>query len=192
MGLCQHDLMKTGLMALIIAIAGIGESYATSPLAPPEIHSVESANAEYLVVSDPVKGTTCVRKETGAMLWENPKWYRMIFISNDGKYLVTSYDGMNLIPTDSPKDLVLVTIFTNGKISKEFKLMDLIPDVSILSENMNHYDWGGVVGFDDNGTLKVRIGRDQLVVIDPKNGTRINQEKKEGLVPEGHILPPGK
>lgn len=188
--MCQHDLMKTGILALTIALAGFGESYAISPLAPPEVHSVESANAEYQVLSDPDKGTKCVRKDTGAVLWENPKWYRMIFISNDGKYLATSYDGMNLIPTDSPKDLVLVTIFTNGKISKEFKLMDLIPDVTILRENMSRYDWGGVIGFDDNGTLKVRIGRDQLVVIDPSTGTKISQEKKEGLEPEGHVLPP--
>lgn len=93
---------------------------------------------------------------------------------------MTSYDGGNMIPVESSMELILVTIFADGKLCKEIKLGDLIADVKTLRENMGNYDWGRVIGFDENGLIKIKVGENELALIDPKSGKKISQVKKEG------------
>jgi hypothetical protein len=95
---------------------------ADQPLPPPSTHEVSSSNKAIVVVSSPDQGTRVLDRTTRKELWSMPGWYRWLFVSNDGRYVVTGYDGMNLIPVDCADDLVLFTLWHRGKAIRKITL----------------------------------------------------------------------
>ncbi len=95
-----------------------------------------------------------------------------MFVANDGKHLVTEYDGLNLIPTDFADDLVLLTFWREGKKVREVRVKDFIPDRRILERTESHYEWGRVDSVDAQGHLKVERADGKTFLFDVTTGEK--------------------
>ena len=151
--------VSLGLMrALVVGILAITISAARGdmPLPPPSKVTVTSPSGRIRAISDPQLGTTVEDTAQQRVLWRMPEWHRAIFVADDGKHVVTEYDGLNLIPIDFSDDLVLLTFWREGSKIREVRVKDLFPDHSLLRRTVSHYTWGEVEGIDEHGRLRVR------------------------------------
>jgi hypothetical protein len=92
---------------------------ADSPLAPPAKVTEASPNGLFTVISYPESSITKIQNtKTKKVLWQIPGWHRWLFVANDGKHAVTGYGGMNLIPQDYDRHMVLISFWREGKKSE--------------------------------------------------------------------------
>jgi hypothetical protein len=91
-------------MVVILSVAKGDE-----PLPQPTKTTATSANGRIRAVSDPKTGTEVEDLTQHKVLWRLPDWHRSMFVANDGRHLVSQYDGLNLIPVDFRDELVLLT-----------------------------------------------------------------------------------
>ena len=84
---------------------------ADEPLSVPDRHVTTSKGGRFQVVSDPKGETKCTDSRDAKTLWSIPRWFRKLVVSDDGHYLVTAYDGLNLIPQDYDGKMVLITFW---------------------------------------------------------------------------------
>jgi hypothetical protein len=143
-----------------------------TPLPPPGKVSATSPNGAIHAVSDPKAGTSVEDVKLHKVLWRLPDWHRALFVADDGKYLVTEYDGLNLIPTDFGDDLVLFTFYAEGRKIRDVTVRDFIPDHGILQQTVSHYYWGRVHGIDAHGRLKVERADGKMFLFDVTTGNR--------------------
>jgi hypothetical protein len=118
-------------MRVLVSIAAVAlvtsAARGDMPLLPPSKVTTTSPNGAIRAVSDPNSGTRVEDATHGKVLWRLPDWYRSMRVANDGKHLVTEYDGMNLIPTDFSDDLVLLTFWRDGKKIREVQSENCFP-----------------------------------------------------------------
>jgi hypothetical protein len=67
---------------------------------------------------------------------------------------VTGYDGINLIPQNYTKDLVLISFWRRDKKIRDVTVGELFPDTHILRKTISHYNWGLITGI-TKSTLNV-------------------------------------
>jgi hypothetical protein len=104
------------------------------------------------------------------MHWSVPGWHRSLFVADDGKHLVTQYDGLNLIPTDFTDDLVLLTFRREGRKIRDIRIRGFFPDHRILEHTVSHDHWGIVHGIDAQGRLKVERADGKIISFDVSTG----------------------
>ena len=163
--------MRAILVASITAAIAL-QVKADTPVPPPSKVTVTSPNGRIRAISDPKKGTRLENLTQHKTLWRLSDWYRAMFVADDGKHVVTEYDGLNLIPTDFPDDLVLLTFWREGKRVREVRVKDFIPDRRILERTASHYYWGRVHGIDAQGHLKVERADGKTFLFDMTTGEK--------------------
>src|SRR3989338_4557607 len=132
----QRVVRITDLLVVCLAVGGLlgGPVWADGPLLPPEAKAVCSQNGFFCAVMDPEqKVTTVVRRRAGGVsqpLWSMDGWFRVAFVSNDGEYLVTGYDGGNLLPLKYKKDQVMISFYDRGRLIGQVRLNEMISDFS--------------------------------------------------------------
>ena len=126
------------------------------PLPPPARVTATSPNGAIRAVSEPRVGTRVEDVRRRTVLWRVPSWHRSIFVADDGRHLVTGYDGLNLIPTDYSADLALITFWREGRQIGEVTVAELFPDRAVLQRTVSHHAWGTIDGIDARGRLKVQ------------------------------------
>jgi hypothetical protein len=100
------------MVATTIAVCAAS---ADTPLPPPAKVTAMSPSGRIRAISDPKAGTRVEDVKQHKVLWSLPGWHRSLFVADDGKHLVTQYDGLNLIPNDFTDDLGLLTFWREGK-----------------------------------------------------------------------------
>src|SRR5438874_1475868 len=116
-------LRLVGVMAIVVCIAR-----GDTPLPPPSMVTALSPNGAFRPVSEPSRDTRIEDVKQRKVLWRLPGWHRAMFVANDGKHVVTEYDGLNLIPKDFTPNLVLLTFWSAGKKINEITVGQLFPD----------------------------------------------------------------
>ncbi len=152
--------------------------HSDAPLPAPAKHEVLSSNKKFRAELDPREGTKIINVESGRVLWKLPDWYRWAFLGDDGEHFVTGYDGLNLIPLDYTKKLVLITFWEKGNKIKEITVGDFFPDTRILQRTASHYQWGYIYGIDRDGFLQVKRCNGLVFLFNVRTG-----EKKERVGP---------
>ena len=143
-------------LALLILLCCPLDLQADTPLPPPKRHEVESPSKKYIATVDPKTGVTVRAAGSGKTVWKAPKiWSRRAFLADDGEHLVTGYDGLNLIPVNYTRDLVLITFWRRGERIRDITVGELFPDTKVLVRTVSHYHWGGIQGITGR-TLTVR------------------------------------
>lgn len=160
------------LIALLIFGSLIALLKADESLSLPDRHVTKSNSGRMQVTADPKNGTQCKDTQNSKVLWSVPQWFRRLFISDDGLYMVTEYEGLNLIPQSYDDKMTMVTFWKNGKILREVTLDELIPNKKILRKTVSHYAWGSIVGFSQDGTLEIKLVNNQRLFYDPKTGKK--------------------
>jgi hypothetical protein len=146
------------------------------PLPPPSKVVETSPNGRIQAdqaVSDPKTGTQIVDVNGGKVLWSLPDWYRSIYVADDGKHIVTEYNGMNLIPVDFRDDLVLLTFWSERTRIRQVTVKDVFPDRKGLQRTSSHYAWRLHIDFDRRGRLRVTREDGKTLLFDVSTGNSI-------------------
>src|SRR5262245_7895666 len=160
-------------LVTIAVIIAVSAARADKPLQPPFIVSAMSPTGLIRAVSDLKAGTRVEDVKRQKVLWSLPGWHRSLFVADDGQYLVTQYDGLNLLPSDFSDDLVLLTFWREGTKFRDVRVKDFIPDHRILKRTVSHYLWGTVHGIDAQGRLKVERADGKIFFFDVSTGNTI-------------------
>lgn len=145
---------------------------ADEPLPPPSKVTFTSPNGQIRAVSDPKTGTRVEDVKEHKQLWRLPDWHRKLYVADDGKHLITEYDGLELIPTDFSDDLVLFTFWAEGKKVRDVTVKEFAPRRTILEKTASHYSWGRIEGFDSHARLKVERANGKTFLFDVATGKR--------------------
>lgn len=140
-----------------VLVLGAGvRSVADEPLPLPAAHEVKSPDGKFVARSVPGGATTITARDSDAPLWSLPGWYRSIFISPDGKTLVTCYDGLNLLGRDDRRvETVMATFHHADGTRRNVTLGDLFLLLGSMPKTVSHYRWGHCVGFDKTGRFEI-------------------------------------
>ncbi len=126
-------------------------AFADQPLGPPEETRTCDYTYSFCAYSDPEAVETTVYSISEdfqkTQLYKFDGWFRHPFLSTDGRHFVAAYDGLNLIPKDYSPDMVMISIFEEGKLVREVKLKELFRSLESLEETASHYNWGRVFSF---------------------------------------------
>jgi hypothetical protein len=169
-------------LALALTTLVAATALADSPPAAPADLEVFSRNRHFYVLLDHVANrTTAFRVRPGAepeKLWEMPGWFPVVALSDDGEYLVVGQPGNNLIDLDHAPDVVILSFFRRGVLTREVRLPELVPDASALQRTMSHYEWGSHLGFDDQGHYRVQTADGRVVAFDVATGERVSADRR--------------
>jgi hypothetical protein len=141
---------------------------ADTPLPPPEEFTVCSDTKAFCATSKP-EGSTIIFTGIGKSykeLWQISGWHRSIFVSNSGVVAV-AYDGINLLPLDFNRQMVMLKFYKDGHLLREVRLQEIVRDTRKLRRTVSHYEWGSVIGFETNGRLALSTVEEQHLLIDP-------------------------
>jgi hypothetical protein len=159
-----------GAVAITIAVCA---ARADTPLPPPAPVSAMSPSSRIHAISDSQAGTRVEDVKQHKVLWSLPGWHRSLFVADDGKHLVTQYNGLNLLPTDFSDDLILLTFWREGTKFRDVRVRDFLPDHRMLERTVSHYHWGNVHGIDVQGRLKVERADGKIFLFDVSTGNTI-------------------
>ncbi|PXX37861.1 hypothetical protein [Undibacterium pigrum] len=162
---CACSLFLTSLL--------LNDAFADAPLQAPKRTTFVSENKQYLLRSDPQLGTQAMDKNK-KLLWKVTGWFRLAFISNDGEYCVTVYEGLNLIPRDYREDMIMLTFWKHGKLLRKLTLKDIVPDKSILQESASHYYWGNTTGINEQGKFGLERADGMRMYFDVRTGKLVD------------------
>ncbi|MEE8507185.1 MAG: hypothetical protein V3S40_13315 [Kiloniellales bacterium] len=169
-----------GVLALGPAILALflapGPGLADAPLAAPALKTVCSPNGVYCAVMDPNTSLTRVHRAGRAneTLWSMTGWFRVAALSDDGKHLVTGYDGMNLLPLDYAPDTVVLTFHKRGEVIRRVKLSDVVGDLAKLQPTVSQLYWGHYVGFNETGRYVIETVEGRRLAFDVATGQLVD------------------
>lgn len=163
------------LLLLLTMFVASDALRADEPISAPKRHVTTSDGGRFRVVSDPKSGTQCTDRQNARILWTIPRWFRKLVVSEDGHFLVTENDGLNLIPQSYDGKMVMITFWNDGKVVRKVPLDELIPNKKILRKTVSHYAWGSLSGFRKDGMVEIRLVDDARLLYDPKTGKRAEQ-----------------
>jgi hypothetical protein len=144
------------LAALLFNFLGLAR--ADEPLGPPERVITCSRSAAYCVESDPKTNRTNVfRRGNSTVLWSIAGWHRWLFVTDDGSSVVVCYEGLNLIPTDSPLNLEVLRFYKRAKLVRSVRLGDLYKSKSQLKRTVSHFAWVDSISINQANLLIVEL-----------------------------------
>jgi len=193
-----RTLVAIGLFFLIQRV------FAAEPLTPriapvgpsaPKIKEISSPNNEFFAAVSPDRKITTVYKiyRQGNIgrwekFWSMNGCFQVAWLSNDGKYLVAGYEGLNFLPLDYAKDQVMLSFFECGELKSEVRLNQLITDFSRLQKTESGYHWGKYLGLNAAGYLVVETVEGKNVLFDVSTGKNVEFEsEKAGKLPNWKI-----
>lgn len=178
--------------AVLLAVLGLlqGLAFADVPPPVPEAKAVCSLNGFFCALMDPNHNlTTVVRRRAGGVaepLWSMSGWFRVAYISNDGEYLVTGFDGGSLLPPNYKRSQVMLSFYDRGKLIRQVRLNEILSDFGKLekvvshdtalamarggSQTDSHYRWGNYLGLNSNDHLTVELVDKKWLMFDVKSG----------------------
>ena len=129
-------------------------THADAPLSAPKSYRTCDAFINFCVYSELGKNTTVYSvngRFTVKELYQITGWHRSIFISQTGKYVAVGYSGLNLVNKDVTAQEVMLTLYKNGVLIKEYTLGQLLHSMDSLKPTSSHYHWGSIMHIDDYG-----------------------------------------
>ena len=146
-------------------------AFSDEPLRPPKEKRVCDFWVNYCAYLHPKKNAV-LYKIDGAFnkteLYQVPGWHRSVFISFDGKYFISGYDGLNLVPLNVTANEVMIAIYKNGIKHKKITLGQLVRNLDRLKRTTSHYEWGSIESV--NNELMYVDTVDGKVVVDLDTG----------------------
>jgi hypothetical protein len=178
-GPARRSVRLPGLVRLL-PLLGLAVSLlpaaADEPLRPPHRYTECSPAKTVCLTTDPEDGTTVHRAEApDRPLWRVTEWFRVAYVSDDGKHLVTGYGGMNLVPIEHPERTTVLTFWHEGEEGKSYTLADLGYERGDLQRTASHFHWGGYRGFDPDGRFRLEMVDGLTILFDVESGERIEE-----------------
>jgi hypothetical protein len=112
---------------------------------------ISSANKRFYAARGPRGKSTLVFRQVGPKeaekIWEKADWTHVAFLSNDGEYLVTGYEGNNLLRHRHAPDVVMLQFYRRGTLLRSIKLNEIIVSRDRLDVTDSGVFWGFYEGF---------------------------------------------
>jgi hypothetical protein len=167
----------TSLLCLAMTSIGLllqSRSFGDTPLPPPTVREVWSANRRFVAKMEPKTETTVVyRVETDGKRtrqWTMHGWFRVASLADDGEHLVAGHGGINLLPLSVTRNEPMIRFFKRGELIATVTLGDLIKDQRNLKRTASHLCWGNYLGLDEKGRYTVETVERKILVFDVTTG----------------------
>jgi hypothetical protein len=166
-------------LALAMMVVMMPPVFADEPPEPAATHKIVSSSPTCWAVTDAkTHVTTAYRsaeKGKSVKLWSAPGWFRVADLSRDCRYLVTGYDGGNLLPARADGELVMLNFYRDGKLIRRIRLKELICDRSQLDRTASHGAWGNYIGAEDDFFYRIETKDRGEIVFDMRTGKPSNR-----------------
>jgi hypothetical protein len=168
--------MKRSIFTAALLTAAL-PALADAPVPPPARITVCSPNGRFCAVADPQRNVVIGYRaqDPDTELWRVSSWQRAFHLADDGDHLVVCYRGLNLLPLDYEPDWVMLRFFNRGALVRQWRLRELVPDLTKLKRSVSHYEWGQCVGFQADGSYEVTTADRGSLRFDATSGHLIDE-----------------
>ena len=131
----------------LLSLALGASAFADSPLRPPADFRVCDRSASYCAYVSTTEGTIVYAisgKFRSREIYRVPGWHRDAHLSTDGRYFVSGFDGLNLVPLNVSRDQVMISIYRNGKLIHDIRLKQLYNSLGSMPRTSSHFQWGWI------------------------------------------------
>jgi len=168
---------KVLLLSAIFILCAPFSWVGADEIAPGDAKVACSLNNFFCATSDPQsKVTTVYRRRAGGVkeaLWSMSGYFPVIFLSNDGEYIVTGFSAGGVLPLNYKPTQVLLSFFDRGRLINEVRLNELVRDLSKMPKVSDQYHWGGYLGLNADDHFTVQIFDQSWALFDAKTGQPI-------------------
>jgi len=145
-----------------------------------ESDRIESKNHKFFAEpSSDGKSTVVFRKAKphSVPLWRKSGWAHNAYLSEDGEFLVTGYEGNNLLDLDFSPSVTMLSFYRREILVRSVSLAEIIKDMKQLRRTISHYSWGMYEGFVSANTFSVTTVEGRRLYFDVATGTVIRDER---------------
>ena len=166
------------LGSYLLAVAGATTLLADAPLRPPHRYTTCSPSGAACATSDPEAGTFGHPRDRpdAEPGWRIPRWFRVLYVADDGAHAVTGHDGL-LAPVDDPAATVVVVFWKDGERVASHTLANLGYTRRDLRRTVSHYFWGDYQGWDEEGRFRLAMVDGATLVFDVAAGELLRRER---------------
>ena len=126
--------------ALVLAgIAGAWRVSADSPPAAPDSEPIYSANRRYTLIIDPIQKLARVFRAARLERpeWQMPATFSAASLSDNGRFLVASYRGGNLLDLAHAPEGIMLSFYDRGRVLSHVRLHELVREEDLV-RTMSH------------------------------------------------------
>ncbi|MCG2715117.1 MAG: hypothetical protein L6422_02315 [Candidatus Marinimicrobia bacterium] len=186
----KKGIQLLGTLIVISLFLLIEQGFAVESAAQ-KIEGIWSPNKEFFATVTPDRKITTVYKVDwhgnigrNKKFWSMGGYFQVAWLSNDGKYLVGGYEGLNFLPVDYTKDQVMLSFFKCGELISEVRLNQLITNFSRLQKIESGYNWGKYLGLNAAGYFVVETVEGKKILFDMSTGKSVEfKSDKAGKLP---------
>jgi hypothetical protein len=151
-------MLRRTLVALLVVFGfAVGwRASADSPPVAPGSEPIHSANRRYTLVIDPIQKLARVFRATrlDRPAWQMPAQFSTASISDNGRFLVASYRGGNLLDLTHAPDEIMLSFYDRGRLLSHVRLNELVREGDLV-RTMSHYVWA--VSFEFVSAARFRL-----------------------------------
>ena len=122
------------------------------------------------------------RREKDPM-WSAEACFEEVWVANDGQHIIGATYAESALPSNYTKEETIFSFLKNGKSIGDIRLNEIVSDLSKLEKTQLGLRWGTLKGFNEAGYLVAETVENQIVMLDPTTGTKVEFRQEQGKVP---------
>ena len=116
-------------------------------------------------------------------MWSTEACFEEVWVANDGQHIIGATYAEGALPSNCTKEEIIFSFFKNGKSIGDIRLNEMIGDLSKLEKTQLGLRWGNLKGFNEAGYLVAETVENQMLMLDPTAGTKVEFRQEQGKVP---------
>jgi len=116
-------------------------------------------------------------------MWSTEACFEEVWVANDGQHIIGAIYAEGALPSNYTKEEIIFSFFKNGKPIRDIGLSEIISDLSTLEKTQLGLRWGNLKGFNEAGYLVAETVENQILMLDPTTGTKVEFRQEQGKVP---------
>jgi len=116
-------------------------------------------------------------------MWSTEACFEEVWVANDGQHIIGASYAEGALPSNYTKEEIIFSFFKNGKPIGDIGLSEIISDLSTLEKTQLGLRWGNLKGFNEAGYLVAETVENQILMLDPTTGTKVEFRQEQGKVP---------
>ncbi|SRR5579884_489098 len=161
----------------LLAISMTYTAQSDSP--PPAAKSIKvfSSNRHFYAFSSLKEKKTYVfsAMDKQKALWDIPGYHPVLFLSDDGQYLVVGYPGGNLLNETVKASDLFLCFFHSGQFVRGVHISDIFSDLNHIPQSTSGRAWGNYFGFDERNHFILLLFDGKRITFDANTGQLINR-----------------
>jgi hypothetical protein len=118
-------------------------------------------------------------------MWSTEACFEEVWVANDGQHIIGATYAEGTLPSGYTKEEIIFSFFKSGKSIGDIRLSEIISDFSKLKKTQLGLRWGDLKGFNEAGYLVAETVENEILMLDPTTGTKVEFSQDQGKVPSG-------